>query len=155
MKLRYSSLHRFGADSLVLGSFAAILAARSAIPCELPVMWCLALVVATEALQLTPPSAVTTPQQFVAAAKGLPPSVAALVASGTRVVMLTAALLGLQAVLTLVLPLALGKIRLMDLLTNPCRSYVPGNVQRLGNFGPHYLYPRDCSGLGIPAVASP
>ena len=53
MKLRYSSLHRFGADSLVLGSFAAILAARSALPCELPVMWCLALVVATEALQLT------------------------------------------------------------------------------------------------------
>ena len=62
-----------------------------------------------------------------------------------HVLMLTVGLLGLETLLTLVLPLAMGKVLLLELFTNPCNSFLPGSVVHGDNFGPHYIYPHDCS----------
>ena len=67
--------------------------------------------------------------------------------NGKHAFVISIALLNLQALLTVLLPLVTGRVLFLDLVSNPCGSFVPGNIRHAGNFGPRYLYPHDCANV--------
>lgn len=58
---------------------------------------------------------------------------------------ITGLLVTLEFLVAIVAPIVLGKLDLKMIFVNACVSFAPGNVQALGNVGPNFLLPIDCS----------